>query len=303
LRNVAYPNGQNKILFHVEQALCSELWNQKVIFSVGISPPSEAGEHTVKISSVFYFIFVFVLSIPFYILGANGAKLFGLSILPASALMVIVPAIAAVILVYQQGGVLAVVELLKSTCFYERNLGQGWISAALLFMPVVFVLEFGIMWVTSVAVPLPKIDPSQIPFLFLIFFIGAICEEAGWQGYAYPALRGSFSVLRAAVVLGAVWGIWHIIPFVQQGRSANWVLWQCLCAVAMRIIIVWLFENTRKSILIAVLFHMMFNVSWALFPVAGSFYDPFMHFLILVFPVIAIVALWRPKMKFAKIPS
>lgn len=47
---------------------------------------------------------------------------------------------------------------------------------------------------------------------------------------------------------------------------------------------------------------MMFNVSWALFPVAGSFYDPFMTFLILAFPVITIVALWRPKMKFVETP-
>jgi uncharacterized protein len=249
-------------------------------------------------SPLTFLILVLLLSLPFYMLGATGAKLFGLSILPVSALMVIVPAIAACILVCRQSGIPAAMELLKSACFNEQKLGFGWILLALLVMPIIFVLEFGIIWTTGVAVPLPNTDAGQILFLFLIFFVAAVCEEAGWQGYGYPALRNHFSVLPAAAVLGALWGLWHIIPFVQQGRSGKWVLWQCLCAVAMRIIIVWLFENTGKSILIAVLFHMMFNVSWALFPIAGSFYDPVITFLILAFPVLAIVALWRPQMTF-----
>jgi uncharacterized protein len=273
------------------------------VSDVDIAHRSEATEHAVKTSPSFFFMLVFVFSAPFYILGATSAQLFGLPILPASALMVFVPVIAALILIHRQFGGESAVALFKSAFVYEWGLGPGWILVALLFMPVVFLLEFGIMLLTDVAVPLPKIVPSQVLFLFLVFFIGAIGEEAGWQGYAYPALRSRLSALQAAVVLGVVWGLWHVIPFVQQGRSVYWILWQCLGAVAMRIIIVWLFENTRKSILIAVLFHTMFNISWALFPVAASFYDPFVTFLILAFAVIAIVTCWRPRMNFEEIPT
>jgi uncharacterized protein len=243
-------------------------------------------------SPFIFFILVFVLSVPLYILGASGAQLFGLPILPASALMVFVPGIAALILIHCQRGGEGAVALIKSTLSYEQNLRPGWILIALFFMPVVFLLEFCIIRLTGFDVPLPKIVPSQALFLVLVFFIGAIGEEAGWQGYAYPALRNRMSVLRAAVLVGSVWGLWHVVPFVQQGRSVYWVLWQCLDAVAMRIIIVWLFENTRESILIAVLFHTMFNVSWALFPIAGSFYDPFITFTILLVAVGLISTKW-----------
>ena len=239
-----------------------------------------------------YFIMVFVLSVPFYFLGTAGTHILGLSILPASALMVIVPLIVAVTLIHQQRGSLGVMALLKSTLVYQRSRGMGWILVALLFMPFVFILEFAIIRLTGVALPLPKITPSQLPFLFLVFFVGAVGEEAGWQGYAYPALYKRLSAFRSAVILGAVWGLWHVVPFVQQGRSADWILWQCLSTVAMRIIIVWLFENTNKSIFIAVLLHTMFNVSWALFPIAGSFYDPFIAFVILAVAVGLIGTKW-----------
>ena len=91
---------------------------------------------------------------------------------------------------------------------------------------------------------------------------------------------------------------WQIgVGNYQQGRSADWILWQCLTAVVMRIIIVWLIERTGKSILIAVLFHTMFNVSWALFPVAGSFYDPFVTFSILSIIVSAMIILYFSNIK------
>ena len=60
----------------------------------------------------------------------------------------------------------------------------------------------------------------------------------------------------------------------------------------MRIIIVWLFENSGSSVLVAVLFHAMINVSWALFPEAGSYYDPAVRFAILTLLIGAIIARW-----------
>lgn len=47
--------------------------------------------------------------------------------------------------------------------------------------------------------------------------------------------------------------------------------------------------------LVAVLFHTMINVSWALFPVSGSFYDPLVTFVILGIPSVAIAILWQSR--------
>ena len=241
-----------------------------------------------------FFLLIAVLSVPFYLLGAAGGRLAGLPILPASALMTFTPMIAALILVYRQRGAVGAAALLGRVFELRRHRGMGWYLTALLFMPVICVLEFGALRFIGREVPLPQIAPSEAFLLFSAFFIGAIGEEVGWQGYAFPALRTRMSALAAAVVLGTVWAMWHVIPFVQLSRSTDWIFWHSLSAVALRIIIVWLFENTGRSTLVAVLFHTMLNVSWALFPNSGSHYDPFVTFVILSLVVGAIIALWGP---------
>lgn len=231
---------------------------------------------------------------PFYILGAAGDRLPGLAILPASALMTFVPMIAALILVYRKHGGVGPKTLLKRVIAGKRHPGAGWVLTALLFMPAVCLLEFGVLRLNGSTVPLPQIAPGAALLLFAAFFIGAIGEELGWQGYAYPSLRNRLGALRAALVLGTAWALWHLIPFIQLGRSPEWIFWHSLSAVALRVIIVWLFENARQSVLVAVLFHTMINVSWALFPIAGSYYDPFVTFVILALAAGPIVALWGP---------
>ena len=241
-----------------------------------------------------FFLLVMLLSVPFYLLGATGLRLPGLPALPASALMTFIPLVAALILVRRQRGPGAAMSLFEGGVAMRRYPAIGWYLTALLFMPVVGIVEFAILRATDSAVPAPQIALDRALLLFLAFFVGAIGEEVGWQGYAYPALRSRQSALRAAAVVGTVWAAWHVIPFVQLGRSAEWIVWHSLSAVAMRVVIVWLFENTRQSVFVAVLFHTMINLSWVLFPVSGSFYDPFVTFVILAITVSSIIVVWGP---------
>ncbi len=239
-----------------------------------------------------YFLIVFVLSVPFYLLGTTGARLTGLPLLPTSALMAFVPMVAASMLIFHK-------RRAGGTLMWGRNIlrlnwrgNVRWYVTALLFIPVVCLVEFAVLRLSNSSVPVPKVAFGDVLFLFAVFFAAAVGEEVGWQGYAYPALRKREGVLVSALVLGSVWALWHVAPFVQLGRSTGWIVWHSLSAVALRIIIVWLFENTGRSILVAVLFHTMINVSWALFPVSGSFYDPLVTLAILVIPSLLIATLW-----------
>lgn len=62
----------------------------------------------------------------------------------------------------------------------------------------------------------------------------------------------------------------------------------------MRILIVWLVVNAGKSILIAVLFHMMSNSIWGLFTNFDIYYNPTVMCLVLLAPVTAVVFFWGP---------
>ena len=56
-------------------------------------------------------------------------------------------------------------------------------------------------------------------------------------------------------------------------RPVAWMARWCLYAVAARVLIVWLYNNTGRSVFAAALFHTMLNLSWMLFPVDGSHFD------------------------------
>lgn len=67
-----------------------------------------------------------------------------------------------------------------------------------------------------------------------------------------------------------------------------------LC-VGSRVIIVWLYNNTGKSVAAAALYHGMSNLCWQLFPNRGSHYDPRVTTPLIV-AVAAIVRLaWGPR--------
>ena len=162
-------------------------------------------------------------------------------------------------------------------------------------MPGVMVLAYGLMH--SMSLPLPTL---QIPvwaglvvsLMFLVFFIGALGEELGWSGYVTDPMQARWSALQASILLGLVWGAWHIIPYLQAHRSAEWIAWYCLFTVATRVLMVWLYNNTGKSVFGAALFHAMVNVSWFPFPNSGLQYDPRITGIIAAFAAVIVTVVW-----------
>ena len=177
----------------------------------------------------------------------------------------------------------------------RRIPNPGWVVAALTVMPVAFALTGGVLWLSGTALPALHLLPvGKVIPAFALFFPGAVAEEIGRQGYGYPRLNTRYSALRAAIIVGVVWALWHVIPFAQMGRSAAWIFWQGAGMVCIRIIIVWLVVNAGRSIAVAVLFHMMSNSVWGMFPDFGPWYDPQVMCLVLLAPVTVVVALCGP---------
>jgi hypothetical protein len=128
--------------------------------------------------------------------------------------------------------------------------------------------------------------------LCVVFFIGALGEELGWSGYAIDPMQNHWGALKASIILGLIWAVYHYIGLVQAHRSVEWIAWWTLYTVAARVIMVWLFNNTGKSVFGMVLFHMTLNVTWQLFPVSGSFFDPRVTGLITAVIAIIVIFLW-----------
>jgi uncharacterized protein len=237
-----------------------------------------------------FFGLVLILSLPFYVLGRAGHALPFAPALPLSALMAIVPMIAALALVMRGGGTSAAVGLFKGAFDMRRIPNPGWVVAALTVMPVAFALTAGVLWLSGTALPALHLLPvSKVIPAFALFFLGAVAEEIGWQGYGYPRLNTRYSALHAAIIVGVVWALWHVIPFAQMGRSPAWIFWQGAGMVLMRILIVWLVVNAGRSIAVAVLFHMMSNSVWGMFTDFTPYYDPMIMCIVLL---AAVMPLW-----------
>ncbi len=245
-------------------------------------------------SLLLFFLLVVVLSIPFWLLSAaTGLEL--LPGLPVAALMTFCPMIAAVILVYRENKTIGVAALLKRSFDFKRIEAKVWYIPSLLLMPVVSVLSFGVLRLAGTPVPDPQIALLPTLFLCIFFFIGALGEELGWSGYAIDPMQARWGALQASLVMGVIWAVYHYVALAQAHRSVTWIAGWSLGTLASRVIIVWLYNNTGKSVFAAALFHMTINVTWQLFPVNGSYFDPGISGVISALVAAIIIVIWRPQ--------
>jgi membrane protease YdiL (CAAX protease family) len=164
-----------------------------------------------------------------------------------------------------------VAALLRRSVDYRRSRAKIWYLAAVLLMPVVTALAYGIMRLARQPLAIPQFSVVGTPVLLLVFFIAALGEELGWSGYAIDPLQARYGPLLAAVILGIIWAAWHIVAMVQAGQSPGWIAWGCLDMVATRVLMVWLYDNAGKSVFVVTLYHAVANVSTkSMFP-GGSY--------------------------------
>ena len=243
-----------------------------------------------------FFLLVSALSIPFCILGfivKNTTQNLPMQ-LPISALMAVCPLLAAVILVYKKQKMQGVKDLLKQAFDFKKITDKKWYVPIVFLMPVLTLISYYYQG-ASLILTESKVPILTILLFSIVFFIGAIGEEIGWSGYIIDPMQNQFEALKAGIILGIVWAIWHIIPYSQAGQTPIWIFWQCLSTVFLRIIMVWLFNNTGKSVFGMVLFHTMINLSPFLMPNNEAHYDPFIFAILLLFVVIIVVLFWDSK--------
>jgi membrane protease YdiL (CAAX protease family) len=137
--------------------------------------------------------------------------------------------------------------------------GMQWYALVLIGLPV-------LGWLVTRFTGSSPLKDTSTPTLLLMLLVnllitGPLGEELGWRGYALPRLLKRFSPFRTSLILGIIWGIWHLPSFyisamVQARLSLPLFL---LNAVCLSFLASWLFMNTGGSVLITILLHYIAN--------------------------------------------
>jgi len=139
----------------------------------------------------------------------------------------------------------------------------GWYAAIVALTALMLLAA----WVaTLIGVPGPVVV-ATIPgavflFLFSIFPGSAVGEEIGWRGYALPHLQSRHSALAASLIVGAIWGLYHLPLFLIGSplRPIGLFIPFALSCVIMSIFYTWMYNGTGGSLFVAVLLHASTNL-------------------------------------------
>jgi uncharacterized protein len=95
-------------------------------------------------------------------------------------------------------------------------------------------------------------------------------EEIGWRGYALPRMAARFGLARSSVLLGLIWGFWHLPQFfIRDGNSYGQSFFVFVVIVtALTVAMAWLYGHTGGSLLPVMVMHAAVNNSGGIVPSA-----------------------------------
>jgi membrane protease YdiL (CAAX protease family) len=110
----------------------------------------------------------------------------------------------------------------------------------------------------ALAVPLLS---AIIAVAFMTFPGSALGEEIGWRGYALPRVQSRRTALTASLVIGSLHGLWHLPLWLRGDADHRLSVYPAFLiqALALAVIYTWLYNSTKGSLLLVVLFHTATN--------------------------------------------
>jgi membrane protease YdiL (CAAX protease family) len=116
------------------------------------------------------------------------------------------------------------------------------------------------------------------PYILIALPFGPMGEELGWRGYLLPKLLEKHTPLAASMILGFIWTFWHMASFSFPGAAipsifnvSSYTIFLYLATIfGETLLITYVYLKTGGSVLLAILFHAVFNASsnivFTLFP-------------------------------------
>jgi membrane protease YdiL (CAAX protease family) len=121
---------------------------------------------------------------------------------------------------------------------------------------------------------LPPLGPAGVLGLWLLTY--GLGEEVGWRGFGLPHLQRTRTAASATLILALLWAFWHLPAFFFRDTYVELGLFGfpmfAIVMIFAAMVLTWLYNSTRGSLLLVILFHAVFN--WLSVSEAGGQYAP-----------------------------
>jgi len=218
-----------------------------------------------------YFLITFGLTWAFELL-VFGVLHAPFDLLWTLLLTLVGPTLAAFLMTAVTQGRVGILQLLHRYVLWR--VGISWYLLVLLGVPALLLLPSLIQPGAFSAFRLPDLSfwlTYLIVYLSTLVCGGPLGEEPGWRGFALPRLEQRSGPLVGTLLLGVLWGLWHLPLFLlipgYNGAGTGLVgilipfVAFVITVVAFAVILTWVFNNTRGSLLLAILLHASINTA------------------------------------------
>ncbi|MGM0718122.1 MAG: CPBP family intramembrane glutamic endopeptidase [Halobacteriota archaeon] len=208
------------------------------------------------------------------------------------------PTVAAFVLVAYANGVTGVRRLFGRAV--QVDYPARWLAVALLLPVGVVAAALAVAYATGTVPSYPwSGTPIVLPiaFVFIFFLGGPVQEEFGWRGYLLDPLQDRLGATAAGLAIGLVWAVWHLPLFYIPGQTIYYnlpVFGFFISTALLSVLHTWLYNNTNRSLLPALLLHTAFNWANGMFPVLESDPASLTLLVLLAAATVAVVAYWGP---------
>lgn len=189
------------------------------------------------------------------------------------------PMMAALITQYVLGGKGAITRLFAD--FARWRVPIRWYAAIFIIPISMFLVSVPLVAMLTGEPPTMDLRGTllAIPTLALAYGLrflfalpsGPLLEEMGWRGFAMPYLQKEYSALTAGALVGLMWGAWHLPLFWVPGAALPGgaiatenpasIVWYLASVTGKSILFAWIYNNTRGSLFVDVLFHASINTT------------------------------------------
>jgi membrane protease YdiL (CAAX protease family) len=173
------------------------------------------------------------------------------------------PTVAALVMSALLYGRQGVADLLKQITRWRVGL-------ALYLFAVFSTLVVGFAAIGAYTLFGAAIPPFNLHILpALVPLPAGLPEEYGWRGFALPHLLKKRSALIASLIIALFWVLWHI-PISPALKHVSFLGLFLLEVIPLTILFSWLYINSRGSILLVVLYHLVYNTVINVLNIPGS---------------------------------